>query len=66
MNDRNDYKVKGKAWKLVILATELRTNRINCYYAPLGGFIKVEINNGAELIILQNACNELDLKYELF
>lgn len=66
MNDRNDYKVKGKMWALIALTSELRAHKMKCWHSYVGGFVRITINNGAELLILQDICAELGLTYDLF
>ena len=66
MNDRNDYKVRGKRTNLLKIKEEMRARRIPCWHSHLGGWLRIEINNGAELQILQDACYNFDCRYELF
>ena len=57
------YKVKGKAWKLMALKGILISHAITSYTNFIEGSLTCTCKDNGELVILQSACNKLELKY---
>ena len=58
------YKVSGKRWELNIIKTALFAAHIPCLHMEIQGFLLVTCKDNGELVVLQNACKLVGLKYQ--